>query len=556
MPDDQTALPPIIARQRSLSIKNLTARMPERGKIKAGGKGAERQKQGGSGTYQMPVKYDHFVVTTLQRGQDGNFIKDTALHEKLGEKPTDIKVRLIYDDIALNFPTRYACFNGRTLWCSGDGESAQRLKADKKTYETVNCTCPRQDPVYAGNDKCKMNGNLSVLIHGAGGVGGIWSFRTTSYNSVIGLLSSMAFIRGVTGGVLANIPLTLTLRPKQATDPQGNQQTIYVAGLEFDGDIDDLQQIGHEIALHRATTHLSIEHIQDEARRVLMLAPPTNAVLLGDDPDDVVEEFYPEEIANAPARPTRAQFEAPTTPAPDSPVTETTDGGEEDSGFDAILFEAGYLSQLEKAANAEECTRLIQASLDDLNRLPPEIREKLIREANGKSDAFDRAKAAGAKYLTVDSDGVVLVEHSRAKTWCEEVAQVLGAMPPADRARYWAANAPTFERMKADAAATQGKHRATVMQFVADWEVAITGLLAPRHPDLASEFPDNAAGHKACAEAMMESLGGAATEDALDELLNVPDRVDRLNWLGHQSPAHHKVVLDFIARHRALLAGK
>ena len=48
-----------------MMIVNRTPTLPERGKIKIGQHGAERQ--GKSGTYRLPVKLDHFVVTTLHR---------------------------------------------------------------------------------------------------------------------------------------------------------------------------------------------------------------------------------------------------------------------------------------------------------------------------------------------------------------------------------------------------------------------------------------------------------------------------------------------------------
>lgn len=280
---------------RSMAIKGLTPSLPERGKIKIGQKGAMR-KSGGGKEFQPPQKLDHFVVTNMARGADGNFVRDDAIHGKLGAKPVEIPVRLIYDDPTLNFPTRYACYQGRKLWCAGDGETARRLTVDGKDRETVSCPCPRQDPAYTGADKCKMNGSLAVLIEGAPGVGGVWKFRTTSYNSIVGILSTMAFIRGVTGGPLGNIPLMLVVRPKQAADPSGQAQTIYVVSLEYRGDIDDLREKGHQIALDRATTHVSIQHIEEEARR-LLLGAPDNAPLPGDDAEEVAEEFYPEQAA-------------------------------------------------------------------------------------------------------------------------------------------------------------------------------------------------------------------------------------------------------------------
>lgn len=307
MPDDSVRQMVRASGRGPTMIKGLVPTLPERGKIKIGKKGAERTSSRGN-QFQPPQKLDHFIVTTLQRGQDGNFLPDPDLMRRFGDKPTEIPVRLLYDDPALNFPTRYACFIGRTLWCSGDGEYATRLTdtpkqlSDKARAEPreVACPCHRQDPAYQGQDKCKMNGSLSVLIEGAGGIGGVWKFRTTSYNSIVSIMSSMAFLRSVTGGVLANIPLKLRVQPKQATAPHdGSPVQIYFVTLEFDGDIAGLQTIAHGIALDRAKTHVSIEHIEEEAKRLLALMPPANVPLPGDDADDVVEEFYPEQAREA-----------------------------------------------------------------------------------------------------------------------------------------------------------------------------------------------------------------------------------------------------------------
>lgn len=321
MPDDAgTQIIPPPPRPRQMMIKNLMPRLPERGKIKIGAKGQMvRSRQGTE--FQPPVKLDHFRITTLERGPDGNFLRDDDFHRRFGERPTEIPVRLLYDDPVLNFQTRYACFVGRTLWCSGDGETAirlsetaprnrQELEALQPRPHEVQCPCFRQEPSYQGRDKCKMNGNLSVIIEGASGLGGVWNFRTTSYNSIVGIMSSMEFIRMVTGGPLANIPLRLRIQRKQATAPtDGSQVTIYVVGLEFEGNVEKLQQTGHQIALDRATTHVSIAEIQTEARRRLALAPP-DVPLPGDDANDIVEEFYPEQVNTdePPPRPRREAF--------------------------------------------------------------------------------------------------------------------------------------------------------------------------------------------------------------------------------------------------------
>lgn len=290
---------------RRSTIKGLMPSLPERGKIKIGVKGAIMTTRAGK-EFQPPQKLDHFVVTTLDRGGDGNFLRDLEIHSRLGDRPTELPIRLLYDDPTINFPTRYACYVGRSLWCSGDGEVAMR--ADKGQPRQVECPCPRKEPGYAGNDGCKMNGVLSVLLECGRGIGGVWKFRTTSYNSIVGIMSSLTFIHNVTGGILANIPLRLVVRPKQAAKPDGSPVLIYFVSVEFDGEMSHLQSLAHRIALDRARTHVSIREIEAEARKLLALPPP-NAPLAGDDANDIVDEFYPEQAQAA------LQDERPAAPA-------------------------------------------------------------------------------------------------------------------------------------------------------------------------------------------------------------------------------------------------
>ena len=301
------------APRNALFIKNLCPGLMEVGKIKIGKKGTSRPTQGGGGTWQPPQKLDHFLITTMQRGEDGNYLQDDNLTKRFapsGEPLRSIPVRLIYDDIALNFATRYICYYGKTVYCSGDGETALRLQSDKKTYATRTCTCGRQDPKYNGDNgpngpdnvggsnskgKCKINGILSVIIDGADRVGGVWKFRTTSYNSVVGILSSLALIQRITGGRLAGIPMMMTVSPKTVQDPlEGKQQTIHIVGLQYAGTMDSLREVGYQIALTEAKHGISMARIEEDARMLLTHTPTAG---LGDDiAEDVIEEFYPEEV--------------------------------------------------------------------------------------------------------------------------------------------------------------------------------------------------------------------------------------------------------------------
>jgi hypothetical protein len=277
---------------RPTGIKNLVPGLVERGKIKIGKKGAARQSQGG-GTYQMPQKLDHFTVTTTERGADGNFLTDVTIMQMIGDKPKEIPVRLIYDDIALNFPSRYAAYSGKSLFCTGDGERAKQQSPGGLVM--VQCPCPRQEPTYTGKDKCKPTGVLSVVIEGAEVVGGVWKFRTTSYNTVVGILSSLAMIQRISGGRLAGIPLVMKLSPKTVQDPtSGAQQVVYIVSIEFRGSVSELREQGYQALLQDKEHGARIDQLENTAR--LMLAQRDE---YEEDADEITDEFYPEAAADA-----------------------------------------------------------------------------------------------------------------------------------------------------------------------------------------------------------------------------------------------------------------
>lgn len=281
--------PEQLAKWRPQGIRNLTPGLVERGKIKIGRKGASRTSTKGN-SFQMPEKLDHFLVTTMDRTQDNNFEIDDRIMKMLANNK-EIPVVLVYDDPQLNFPTRYAMYNGKTLQCTGDGQLGKWRNEDG-SFVPVQCPCPKQDPTYTGKDKCKINGTLSVIIDGAEVIGGVWKFRTTSYNSVVGLLSSMAMITRITGGPLAGVPLVLKVSPKSVQDPvRGSQQTIYIVSLEYRGSVSQLRSIGYQTLLDHQKHGIRIEQIENNARALLAELPDP----LEDEAEDVVTELYPEQ---------------------------------------------------------------------------------------------------------------------------------------------------------------------------------------------------------------------------------------------------------------------
>jgi hypothetical protein len=296
-----------------MAIKGLTPQLAERGKIKIGGLGDERKKQGSNETYRLPVKHDYITITTMQRDQAGRLIPDTTLMEKIRQaqnvqKLTEIPVRLLYDDIDLNFPTRYSCYKGNQCWCTGDGERAQRLGegeipdttpgtvrlAKPNEYGTVSCPCERVESTYAQRDKCKPMGTLQVLLEGVDRVGGVWRFRTTSWNSVNAILSSLVLIKTITGGVLSGILLHLVLSPKTVTVPAGptagQNMVVYVMSLEYRGPEEKLAELGYDITKKRIDRQIRMETLEVEARK-LLVAPHQEAP---QDQAETAAEFYHE----------------------------------------------------------------------------------------------------------------------------------------------------------------------------------------------------------------------------------------------------------------------
>jgi len=292
-------------------IKNLMPGLTELGKIKIGRKGNMKTSSGGK-EFQPPQKLDHFVVTTLERDETGNFIKDEEIHKMLGDKPTRIPILLVFDDITLNFQSRYACFKGRTAFCSGDGEHA--IKQD--TPELIPCPCPLADPQSDTKTPCKMHGILSVMIQGAEKFGGVWKFRTTSYNSIQGITSSLCAIQRMVGGPIAGLPLELVLSNKTAITPKTGEATkIQIVSVEYPGSMEQLREQGIKVLSASVNHRRQLALIEAQAKEIL--TPDIDSF----DP----EEFHPDQVEGmTPVEqdtPAPEQPEAPDT-EPSEPVTE------------------------------------------------------------------------------------------------------------------------------------------------------------------------------------------------------------------------------------------
>lgn len=257
-------------------IKTFTPRLAEIGKIKIGGKGEERKSKNGK-KFRLPVKYDHFVITKNEKDQYGNFVINEKVMDSLGEKPKEIKIQLLYDSIELNFLSSFSFYHGRKCVCRGNGETAIRIeKGEKKEIKCTSGEC-----VYLIDGRCKPSGILSAVLSDSNQIGGVYKFRTHSWNSVYNIQSSLAYLKSETGGKLAGIPLKLQII-KKATEEHGNVVTVNIV---FDGNKDALVKATIAENKRREQFKIDINKIEN-------IAVKNGITEDNDDPEDVEDEFY------------------------------------------------------------------------------------------------------------------------------------------------------------------------------------------------------------------------------------------------------------------------
>lgn len=284
--------------------RGLKPRLAEVGKIKIGGKGDVRKKTGGNGTYQLPIRYEHFVITSTEKDlKTGNFVPDKDLMDKLGGEPKEIPIVFLFDDIDMNFNTSFAMYQGAKCVCRGDGEFAERLflqagkpdpfqiaddgpqKVQKDERRKIVCdpeNCPMMKPDSKGQTRCKPSGILSCLIPVSMNIGGVYRFRTHSWNTISNILASLDLIKTITGGVLVGLPMKLQFL-KKSTEDHGN---VNVVNVSFDGQTQqEMRQLAFQEMKNREDHKINILQIEQHAR-------DTGFLKETDDPADIEAEFY------------------------------------------------------------------------------------------------------------------------------------------------------------------------------------------------------------------------------------------------------------------------
>ena len=307
-------------------IKNLTPRLPEMGGIRTGTKG-EEVVSGDGKKWRLPKRLSHYLITTPERDEKGTLILDTDLMESLKHSDkaivdadgnlTGIPIRLLYNDISLNFPTRYACYTGNKCVCSGDGE-----KAKTRDGREVKCPCKQLEPTYEGKDKCRANGRLTCIIDGALMFGGCYVLRTTSINTVKQILGSLLLYHTATSGMLSFIPFLLVLKPMTTTIPTtGQLTTVYISSILYNGSPLELKKEALSIAKEHSQLLVEMKQVEASARQLIKYEVESEQ-----EQADIQQEFYPDAIeVPAEQKPEPELDKEPEPPAEQEPEQEPED---------------------------------------------------------------------------------------------------------------------------------------------------------------------------------------------------------------------------------------
>lgn len=270
-------------------IKNYGRRLAVVGHVKIGFKG-DKKKTANNVEFRLPKKYDHFVVVTRETDDSDNFKTDTELMGRLGNHSMELDILLLSDQIELNFQYFLAAYSGPRMYCTGNGKEA--IRYDEKRVESKIVCDMRTCPIFLGNFKkqniqCKPQGRLYFILTQKKMLGGVYSFKTTSWETIRNIVSSLEFIRAISGGVISGIPLKLKLYPVRDNTING-QVTNYKVTVVYEGDPHSLRQavlLEHQL---RESSRIDRKALEEEYREVV-----ESHVDSPEEEARTAEEFYP-----------------------------------------------------------------------------------------------------------------------------------------------------------------------------------------------------------------------------------------------------------------------
>lgn len=206
------------ATDRGISTEILPPRLPVLGSVKIGALEPKSEAEKSGRGWQRPVKLDFFRITTRTRGPDGNYTVDEEVHRRLEtDQPTELDVRLPFDTRAHNLYTRMLQYDGRTRVRDCDGDTCLDPRTDTMS------ACQRRKGASCA---CKPYARLSVILEAAPTFGGIYVYRTTSWESTATMRTVLDELERDLGS-LRGLPMLMKLTPAEVRyrDGKGKERT-------------------------------------------------------------------------------------------------------------------------------------------------------------------------------------------------------------------------------------------------------------------------------------------------------------------------------------------
>lgn len=262
-------------------------RLPRLGKIRLG----EKQISDRTGR-EYPQKLDYFLFAEDEVAPEVR----AAVFALYGEQPRELDIMFPVEDLNIVFPQWYKRYgSSRGLICKGDGVTAVQI--DQETGEMLEITCAGEMCPHYESKQCRRVASAQFMLPKVPGLG-CWQIDTTSFHSIVNINSGIDFIRSITGGRIAMLPLKLRLRPLEVA-PEGKKTTVFVMDL-----------------------------IQDQARLedvIRTAAQPLSARFALDGPteDRAPDDLFPQGVlegTRGQRRPLPAPEEVPVAPVSDDPM--------------------------------------------------------------------------------------------------------------------------------------------------------------------------------------------------------------------------------------------
>lgn len=307
----------------------LSGRLVEVGKIKIGGLSKEKRSKRDKPDefYRLPEKYDHFVVTTLQRDSDELLIPDVGLMRSLAETHGDadgkirrLPISVLSNDVEQVCRRRYYWFVGDKKAGESDGKKGMlwvhpNTRQWLKEPMEFDWLAPEPDQhadIYrlVNVDRAfKLHTTFNCVIrHPAARWGGVYMLRTVGEINANQIPASLLMLKRFTGGCLQLLPMELHVRPAKVSPivkGERTSTTVYVCHVEMVGE--DVEKAGgvQQLAFAEMGKQLS------DARRMAVMQRQYQQLLASSS----TLELDPEErvaMADVPALPPAS---TPTQPA-------------------------------------------------------------------------------------------------------------------------------------------------------------------------------------------------------------------------------------------------